>query len=373
MSGSLRIVSPGALSLVQDSGRQGYQRYGVSVSGAIDPEALLIGNLLVGNVPNSHATGAAAVEITFGGAEFLFEQDVIAAVTGADLAATLDGTPIPAWESFFAPAGSTLRFAAPVSGLRAYLACAGGIATEPVLGSRSTHAASHLGGLDGGPLKPGDTLPLGDPAPDAAPGRRLPDGLRREYGREVTVRVIPGPQDTAFTVDGIKTFYSAAYTVTDKSDRQGVRLDGPKIEAKDGRYDIVSDAVVFGAVQVPGDAMPIVLLSDRQTTGGYPKIGVVASVDLPLLAQAAPGTVIRFEEISAQAAQEALRDRMRDLLEADLLSGLVESEAPVFFGGASAVTLAYRPPALAEQGGTLVSFTAGGTRMTVRAEDVTGR
>jgi allophanate hydrolase subunit 2 len=128
-----------------------------------------------------------------------------------------------------------------------------------------------------------------------------------KYGSEVTVHVIPGPQADQFTAKGVETFYSNAYTVTDKSDRQGVRLDGPAIEAVGGRYDIVSDAVVTGAIQVPGDARPIVLLADRQTTGGYPKIGVVATVDIPLLAQAAPGTSVRFVRTTIEEAQEATR------------------------------------------------------------------
>jgi antagonist of KipI len=242
-----------------------------------------------------------------------------------------------------------------------------------VLGSRSTHSGSRLGGLDGGPLKAGDTLPLGEPSPSAAPGRRLPNALRPEYGRELTVRVIPGPQDAAFTAEGIETFYSSPYTVTEKSDRQGVRLDGPKIEAKNGRYDIVSDAVVFGSVQVPGDGMPIVLLADRQTTGGYAKIGIVATVDLPKLAQAAPGTVIRFVQTSVQDAQKALRDRRQALLSAGLLSGLAEREFPLSIGGSGGLKLAYRPKSLATPGGTLVAVRSGAGLLTVRAEDVTNR
>lgn len=392
MSGSLRVLSPGALSLVQDSGRQGFQRYGVSVSGAMDAEALFVGNLLVGNGQGAalrpfdrlrtpqvqdaalrQAQDAAAIEITFGGAVFVFENDVIAAITGADLGATLDGTPLPVWESFIAPAGSTLRFAAPVSGLRAYLACAGGIATAPVLSSRSTHTGSRLGGLDGGPLKAGDTLPLGEPSPDAVPGHRLPDALRPAYGSEVMARVIPGPQDDAFTDDGMETFYSSTYTVTEKSDRQGVRFDGPEIGAKNGRYDIVSDAVVFGSVQVPGDGMPIVLLADRQTTGGYAKIGVVATVDLPGLAQAAPGTAVRFEQITVQHAQQALRDRREKLLSADLAAGLVESTFALAVNGEWAdLRLSYRPALLRSASGALVAARTGAGAVTVHAEELAG-
>ena len=152
----MRVISPGVLSLIQDVGRRGFQRFGVSVSGAMDPDSLLLGNRLVGN-----QLDFAAVEVTFGGAEFAFDEDAFIAITGADLSAAIDGTPAPLWESFLAPANSSLSFGAPVRGLRAYLCMAGGIASSPVLGSRSTHVASGIGGIDGGPLKAGDELPVG--------------------------------------------------------------------------------------------------------------------------------------------------------------------------------------------------------------------
>ncbi len=311
-AGTAKVISPGALSLVQDAGRLGYQKFGVSLSGAMDTEALLLGNRLVGNSPD-----CAAVEITFGGAELEFSQETVIAVTGGDLDAKLDGTPVPAWESFRAPAGSSLVFGGPAGGMRAYVCAAGGIATEPVLGSRSTHAGSGLGGLDGGPLKAGDELPIGEPS-DEPSALRIPNGLLPHRTSQLTLGVVPGPQQDAFTGDGVSVFYSSEYTVTDRSDRQGVRLDGPVIQAVGDRYDIVSDAVVFGSVQVPGDGKPIVLLADRQTTGGYAKIGVVASVSLPALAQAAPGTTARFERMTVQDAQAAARKRMSDLLETPL-------------------------------------------------------
>ena len=366
MSGGITIVSPGPLSLVQDMGRTGYQRYGVSVSGAMDHEALLVGNLLVGNEP-----AAAAVEVTFGGAEFLFDQETVFALAGADLGATLDGTQLPVWESFVAPRGAELRFDAPVSGLRAYLCCAGGIATELVLGSRSTHVGSRLGGLSGGPLRAGDVLPLGE-AGDAAPGRRLPDSLRPPNGHDITVRIIPGPQVDAFTDAGLETFFSSGYTVTDRSDRQGVRLDGPKIQAKDSRYDIVSDAVPLGAVQVPGDGMPIVLLADRQTTGGYVKIGVVATVDLPLMAQAQPGSTVNFQRVAGSDARNLLLDRHKELIEADYEEGLRRWSGRVGVNGtASDVTLAYRPAAIRSGGGAAMTYRAGSIAGGAKVQDIT--
>lgn len=309
---SIRVISPGVLSLVQDGGRRGFQRFGVSVSGAMDHDSLLLGNRLVGNEPNS-----AAVEVTFGGAEFVFGEDAFIAIAGADLSATVDGTPAPLWESFLAPAGSHLSFSAPVSGMRAYVCVAGGILSEPVLGSRSTHVASAIGGLDGGPLNAGDELPVGT-ASDERAHVRVPVDLIPAIESPITVRVVPGPQEDAFTAAGVGTFYGSAYSTSDRSDRQGVRLEGPEIEAVNEKYDIVSDAVVFGSIQVPGDRKPIVLLADRQATGGYPKIGTVASIDIPRIAQAQPGATIRFERIEVAAAQQAARERRGSLTQTPL-------------------------------------------------------
>ena len=308
----IQVISPGALSLIQDGGRRGFQRFGVSVSGAMDPYSLVLGNRLVGNQPEF-----AAVEVTFGSAEFAFDEDAFIAITGADLSASIDGTPAPLWESFLAQANSSLSFGAPVNGMRAYVCVAGGIASAPVLGSRSTHVASGLGGIDGGPLKAGDELPVG-PAPDERDHLRAPMDLVPVIESPVTVRVVPGPQEDAFTTAGVGTFYGSEYAVSDRSDRQGVRLEGPEIAAVNDRYDIVSDAVVFGSIQVPGDRKPIILLADRQATGGYPKIATVATVDIPKLAQAQPGAAIRFERIEVGSAQIAAREQQRRLTQTRL-------------------------------------------------------
>lgn len=360
---SVKVANPGALSLVQDAGRTGFQRYGVSVSGAVDPEALLIGNLLVGNEP-----GAACIEVTFGGTELTFTDDAVIAVTGGDLSCLVDGVQAPLWESFTVPADTTLQFGAPRSGLRAYLAVAGGIDTEPVLGSRSTHTGSRLGGISGGPLEAGDELPVGTPGEGAAAGSRIPDSLLHEYSHEIEVRVVVGPQFDAFTDAGKDALFGSSYTVTENSDRQGLRLDGPEIEAVDGRYDIVSDAVVFGAIQVPGDGKPIVLLADRQTTGGYPKIGVVASVDLPLLAQAAPGSVVTFSEIAVAEAQQLLRQRREALLSADLSGSLTTTSMNLNLQGvAREISVTFDPQRLAQQDVTFVSADVDGQKVLARA------
>lgn len=366
MSRELIVRTPGLLSLVQDTGRTGFQRYGVSLSGAVDQEALLVGNLLVGN-----HVGAAAIEVTFGGAEFEVSQDAFVAITGGDLQPSLDGTPLSMWESFFAPAGSILRLTAPNTGMRSYVAIDGGVDTSPVLNSRSTHVASGLGGLTGIPLKSGDQLPIGESAGSGKAGAKFPAHLRAEYGDEMSVRVIPGPQQEQFSPEGIETFYASPYTVTESSDRQGVRLEGPQIESVDGRYDIVSDAVVFGAIQVPGDGKPIVLLADSQTTGGYAKIGVVATVDLPLLAQASPGTAIRFTEVEVSAAQRLMRERRNAIVEADMFDQLGETASAVSVDDTHVeVTISYRPGEMAYPGGTLAMAEIDGQRSTVRVEEI---
>ena len=303
----LCVVAPGPLATIQDMGRAGYQRYGVSGSGAVDGYALALGNLLVGN-----ERGAAALEVTLGGAEFEVLQDTAFAVTGGDLGATLVGVPLPMWQTVRADAGGHLAFAGPVLGLRAYLCVAGGFDTPPALGSRATHVGSELGGFEGRALQAGDQLPFGEPA-SSPPARRVPARLIPDYGDDITLRVVGGPQEDAFTADGLRIFYASTYTVTDRSDRMGARLDGAAIEAVDGRYDIVSDAVPRGSVQIPGDGKPIILLADRQTTGGYAKIGVVAAADLPLVAQAAPGTAIRFVRIGVEEAEAAAREQLASL------------------------------------------------------------
>ncbi|MBT3942305.1 MAG: biotin-dependent carboxyltransferase [Chloroflexi bacterium] len=307
----LKVISPGPISTIQDLGRSGYQRFGVSVSGAADRYALRLGNLLVGNDQRG-----AAIEVTLGGAEFEFSTRTTFAITGADLSPSLNGAPIPMWQTVEADTGDRLSLSAPASadaGLRTYVNVSGSIDTPSVLGSRSTHIGARLGGIDGGALKVDDEIPLGPVTNPVQAGRRVPGHLLPHYSGEITARVVPGPQDDYFDANAIETFYTSSYTVTDKSDRMGCRLDGPEVRAVDDAHDIISDGVVTGAIQIPGDAKPIVLLADRQTTGGYAKIGVIASVDLALVAQAAPGARIHFESITADEAAHLARQRMASL------------------------------------------------------------
>ena len=296
---TLEIVSPGLLTTVQDLGRFGFQKYGIPVCGALDSVSLRIANILVGN--RDHLAG---LEITAIGPTIRFVADTTIAVVGADLEPTLDGVPMPAWESVSAPAGSVLSFGSPRDGLRTYLAVAGGIDVPLVMNSRSTDIKGEFGGLEGRALMPGDILPTGYSPHSPTPlANRLPPEFSRQptYEQQFTLRVVPGPQNDSFTEAGISTLLSSEYTVSNDTDRTGCRLEGPTIEHVIGA-DIVSDGTALGSVQVPGSGTPIVLLADRGTTGGYTKIATVVSADIGLLAQAMPGAKIRFEEVSVEEA-----------------------------------------------------------------------
>ncbi|NQW19756.1 MAG: biotin-dependent carboxyltransferase family protein [Chloroflexi bacterium] len=301
MNRYIRVIQPGPMTLVQDRGRVGFQQLGVSVSGAVDADALAIGNLLVGN-----DRMAAGLEMMLGGLEIEFSMPTVFAVTGADVGATVDEVPVATHVSYLAHAGAHLKLEMVHRGLRAYVAMAGGIAVSKTLGSRSTHIPSKLGGIEGRMVMEADLLPLGDPGGSAVSGLWFDDGKRAAIPSELNVRIVLGPQDDEFSSSGVETLLGSTYTVTDQSNRQGLRLDGPVIESKSGRYDIISDAVVNGSIQVPGDGKPIILLADRQTTGGYAKIATVVTVDLPELGQASPGTNITFTAISVDEAQQLL-------------------------------------------------------------------
>jgi len=305
MNNRIEVIKPGWFTTVQDLGRYGSQHYGVPVSGAMDRFATVVANRLAGNHDR-----AAVLECTLKGPELLFQQDTVIAVTGADLSPTIDDKSIPLWTCINAPRHSRLRFGTRRSGFRAYLAIAGGIDVPMVLGSRSTHYSSVTGGFQGRPLQPGDILSTGQSAgPNKQPiGKQLPDRLRPRYDRSVTLRIIPGPQQEYFSEDALITLTSSSYTITPQSDRMGYRLAGPKI-VHTGSTHMISDGAVMGTVQVPSNEQPLLLMADGQTTGGYPKIGVVISADLPLAAQLMPGETIRFSTCTVAEAQTILRNQ----------------------------------------------------------------
>lgn len=293
------VIKPGMLTTVQDRGRWGFQSRGVPVSGPMDPLSHRVANALVGN-----GSGAATLEVTLLGPDLEFEEERVAAVAGAEFSLTIDGRPMPTHAPFLVPAGARLRFGPRRSGARAYLAVAGGIAVTPVLGSRATHVISGMGGADGRPLRAGDRLPVGRP-PEGQASTSLPAPIVPPPGQPARVRVLPGPQDGYFAAGALEALCSAPYTVAPNSDRMGFRLDGPRL-VHAASADIISDATPLGVLQVPASGQPILLMADRQTTGGYPKIATVIAADLAVAGQLAPGDTIAFEVCSLRDALAAL-------------------------------------------------------------------
>ena len=309
---ALRVIKPGMLTTVQDAGRWGYQAHGVPVAGPMDPCSHRLANALVGN-----ARAAAALEVTLLGPEIEFDEERVIAIAGAEFAVTLDGRSAPLHAPFVVPPGARLTFGARHRGARAYLAIAGGIATPPVLGSRATHVISRMGGLDGRPLRAGDVLPLFNARRVQSAGAPTAPVLPMPE-RDARIRVMAGPQQDRFRADALDALLSAPYTIRQDSDRMGFRLQGPPLAHADGA-DIISDATPLGVLQVPASGQPILLMADRQTTGGYPKIATVISADIPIAGQLAPGDTIRFEICTPQQAMAALIAQERALmpLEAD--------------------------------------------------------
>lgn len=301
----LRVLKPGLLTTLQDEGRPGYLAHGVPASGAVDRYAHRVANLLLGN-----ESGDAALEMTMSGGTFLFDEETGVAVCGADMGARLDGGPVKAWSCFTVSPGAELSFAYAKEGCRCYLAVSGGFDVAPVLGSRSTYVRASLGGFEGRALKAGDALPLRASRKVAFSLMDLPDRYIPRYGRDITLRVLLGPQDDHFQPESVATFLSEPYAVTNRNDRMGYVLEGPAVRHLDGA-DIVSDALVPGSVQIPGSGMPIVMLADCQTTGGYAKIATVIGPDLGLLAQGKAGDRVRFVRCSDAEAVQALREERR--------------------------------------------------------------
>ncbi|MFE0756771.1 biotin-dependent carboxyltransferase family protein [Inquilinus sp. NPDC058860] len=298
MGAQLVIDRPGLFSSLQDNGRFGYQRFGISASGAMDTLAMQTANLLVGN-----PRGTAVIELTMTGLAATIEGGPCRlALAGADMPLGINGRPAATWRAHGLRPGDRIEIGTARSGLRAYLALAGGFAVPATLGSLSTHSRSAIGGLDGRALRGGDRLPLRG-APPAPLLSLAPEHRPKDAG---PLRVVMGPQDDCFTPAGIATFLSSEYRVTDKADRMGAQLDGPAIEHASG-FNIVSDGVMNGSIQVPGNGRPLILLADRQTTGGYPKIATVIGPDLWRLGQKRSGDLLRFAHVSVEDAAAAAR------------------------------------------------------------------
>jgi len=299
------VLEPGILTTIQDLGRYGFSQFGVPPSGALDTFSLRIGNLLVGNSEEE-----ACLEVTIMGLKLKVAREITIAITGGDLFPTLNGEPLDMWRTHLLVEGDVVTFKKVRAGCRAYLAISGGFVVPKIMGSKSTYLSGRFGGLEGRRLRRGDVLYTSDiPAPLDKLGLRFPSDWIPSLGKAILLRVIPGPQDHHFTKNGFETFYSTSYQVTSHCDRMGIRLEGPKIERRpDVEDSIISEGLISGAIQVPGDGKPIIILTEL-VTGGYTKIATIISTDLPKVAQLKPGDRVRFEPISIEEALLLLREQ----------------------------------------------------------------
>lgn len=308
------IQEPGLFTTVQDEGRYGYQQFGVTPSGPMDARSFHIANLLVGN-----NLGEGALEMTFQGPTMKFEEANVVAVTGADMKPTLNGKPVPMYEAFVVEKDDVLKFQFAMNGSRGYVAFAGGLDIPLLMESKSTLASKGLGGVDGRKLQKEDHIGF------TAPKKELPHMESRKVtkpefpNKEVVLRVIRGPQNDCFSEEEIRRFFWYGFKVTNEFDRMGCRLERsePVKHLQDG--NIISDGIACGSIQVPTNGQPIIMLADRQTVGGYTKIGTVISVDLSKLAQAKPGMDVRFVEVSLELAQDLYIRELEEMEQADKL------------------------------------------------------
>lgn len=338
---SIQIIRPGLLTTVQDEGRFGYRRYGVPVGGSMDMFAARAANTLVGNSRHE-----AVLEITISGPELQVQTNQLISLCGADLSATVDQEPVPLWRPVLLRAGSVLKFGACRHGLRAYLAFAGGIDVPEVMGSRSTDVKAGFGGFQGRALRAADVLDtgriqdtvrqwmcgmerqLGGNKPMVAPAWLLSERERPNYYGKSVIRVMQVQDHAEFSAESLKLFYADDYVISPQSDRMGYRMQGSSRLELDQPLHRLSEAVTFGTVQVPADGQPIVLMADHQTIGGYPVIAQVAAVDLPILAQAGPGSRVSFAEITHEEAGDLyiLRERNLRLLDQLIRRKMAEME-----------------------------------------------
>lgn len=305
----ITIIKPGLLTTIQDQGRWGYQQFGMSVAGAMDHFSMDVANMILGNDRSE-----AVLECTYSGPSIHFHDKETICLTGADMQPKINGKAVPLWTSLAVEAGDQLTLETAQKGFRCYIAFSRGLDVPLIMGSRSTFLRGKLGGLHGEKLAVNDEIMLRDKEARSW-GSFLPSPFIPEYPRHARLRVVPGPQDDAFTDQALTTFLSSSYTISSEADRMGYRLEGPPLEHRTSA-DIISDGIVFGSVQVPGHGMPIIMMSDRQTTGGYTKIATVITPDLNLLAQMGPGWSLSFEEITLDEAHrvyKAYQERLSEI------------------------------------------------------------
>jgi antagonist of KipI len=295
---AFEVIHPGIHTAIQDLGRAGFMKYGTPASGAADRFSARVANWLAGN-----PASAALLEVTLFRLELVALNDLVAAVAGGDLSPVVEGNPFPMGQAIAIQKGERVLFRARKQGLRAYLAVRGGFSGPVFLGSRSTFVR----GLMGAPLQAGDILEIEEPEEKSIPLKKLSQEMIPPSSAQNPLRVILGPQEDRFTPGGIETFLSSDYKVTHQSDRMGYRLAGPKVEHLKGA-DIISEPIARGAIQVPGDGLPIILLWDAQVSGGYTKVANIISADLDQLAQVMPGEALRFKAVTLEEAHQKQRE-----------------------------------------------------------------
>lgn len=296
---AFEVINPGVYTTLQDLGRPGYMKYGIPASGAADRFSARVANLLVGNKPE-----AAVLETVLFRLDLLALEKLALAITGGDLSPTMNKDPFPMWQAVPIRKGDRISFRGRKRGFRAFLAVRGGFSGPRYLGSRSVFSR----GLMGNPLRPGEVLETENSGVFPAFDAPLPLNLIPDFSPRPILRVILGPQQDRFSPKGLTTFLSSEYTVSPQSDRMGYRLEGPRIEHVQGA-DIISEGIARGAVQVPGDGHPIIMLWDAQVSGGYTKIANVITADHDLLAQTMPGETLRFKAVTLGEAKSALRQQ----------------------------------------------------------------
>jgi antagonist of KipI len=307
---SLEVVEVHGLATIQDAGRKGWMQFGVPASGPMDAFAFHAANRLAGN-----PTECAGIEIGLGDATFQARQDCVIAVAGAGYKLSVHIWDFSLWSSFFVRAGWKISLNKTEDGMWVYLAVSGGVETQPVLGSRSTYLRGAFGGFEGRLLQAGDVIKTANSSHlcSELAARTFAEEERPAYIQNPTIDVIMGPQTNYFTDESIETFLSNEYSVSLTSDRMGYRLEGPALNYRN-KTELISEGMTVGAIQVPSNGQSIVMMADCPTTGGYPKIGTVASADLPLLAQCRPNkSRIRFRETTVAKAQKKYRALMSGL------------------------------------------------------------
>jgi len=307
---TVKVLNAGLLTTIQDIGRYGSQKYGVIVSGAMDSYSLRLANILVGNMENE-----AVLEITLYGTTLQFEEDALIAITGGDFQTTIDGIIAPLWRSVLIKKNAIVKFNSAIKGSRAYIAFAGGINTPIIMDSKSTYLRAKIGGLEGRAIQKGDIITFGEMTNYS---KKLFQQIEKHpfnwsinfselinFNQNQVIQILKGTEFHRFDKESQRILFEKSYFLTVQSDRMGYRLEGPPLSLSES-FELLSEGVTFGTIQIPTSGQPIILMADRQTTGGYPKIGQVITADLPSLAQLQPTATIRFKEVTILEAENLL-------------------------------------------------------------------